>query len=252
MTYMPFADAFARSSGVVTGQSIVQKFGRNPAVGTGAFEHIWYNGGSYNWLTESSTVRIAASGDIADTSAAGAGAQLITLEGLDTNWNEITETLITSGALASTPTTGSFLRVNRAYVSQVGTYGVANTGDVVIETAPGGLIVANIEAAVGQTQLGHYSVPSGKTAYIAAVRLRYSSNKQGNILFYQRPGANVFATPFNPNRVLQTWSEFAGDSHVTFESMIPIEGCSDIWFEAQALSQEGAVDVSFDIILKND
>lgn len=253
MTYQPFTpnDAFSRSSGQVSGTTVVQKFGRNPDVGTAAFEHTWYNGGPYNWLTGSSTLRVQAGGDAADTSA-GAGAREITILGLDSSWNELTETVILSGSSASAPTTGSFLRVNRAFVSKVGTYGSTNVGDVLVETTDAGLVVANIEGGIGQTQLGHYSVPSGMTAYIAVIRLRYSSNKQGNILMYQRQGAEVVVAPFNPNRVLQTWTEFAGESFNLLESMMRIPACSDVWFEAQAISSAGALDVSFDIVLRNE
>jgi hypothetical protein len=61
-----------------------RKFGANPAVGNGAFEDIWYNGGSYTLLTSAETVRVKAGGNAADDSA-GAGARTITVYGLDEN-----------------------------------------------------------------------------------------------------------------------------------------------------------------------
>ena len=90
----------------------VHKFGENPAVGT-TEEDIWFGGGLYNWLQSAATVRIAAGGNAADDSA-GAGAREIQVEGLDSNWDEATELITTNGASASTATSTSFIRVNRA------------------------------------------------------------------------------------------------------------------------------------------
>jgi len=249
MTYSPYQDALLRSRGLVSGTTVQQLFGRNPAVGTVAFEHIWFNGGAYNWLTAASVVRIQAGGDPTDT-AAGAGAREVTIEGLDQNWAEATETLATAGAAASADTTTTFIRINRVYVSQTGTYGVANTGDIIFETNPGALVVANIEALLGQTQLGHYSVPDSKTAFIALVRIVYSSNKDGNIRMMQRERADDVAAPMGSLRILNAWDEFTGEADTrSFEAMIGIPARSDIYFEAKANTSSGSCSVSFDLII---
>ncbi len=248
MTYRPFVDELAYSRGLAEGITVVQKFGKNPNVGTGAFEHVWFNGGAYNWLTAASVVRIQAGGNAADT-AAGAGAREITIEGLDQNWNEATETLATAGAAASADTTTTFIRINRAFVSESGTYGGANVGNIIIETNPGALIVANLEAEIGQTQLGHYSVPDGKMAYLARARVYYSTAKDGSVRLMRRERADDTAVPVGSPRILQAWDEFSGESQRDFLAMTAIPGRSDIYFEAQANTSAGAINVSFDILL---
>lgn len=250
MSYKPFTDAFTRSSGLSSGTMTVQKFGRNSAVGTAAVEHVWANGGAYNWLSGSSVLRIASGGDASDH-ATGAGARQITIEGLDENWDEATETLSTAGVAQSATTTTTFIRLNRAYVSQAGSYSGSNTAAIIIETT-GDLVLANIEAQLGQTQLGHYSVPNGKTAYLANCRVRYASNKTSEVRLYSRYNADIVAAPFGPQRVLQTWSEFSGESVAIFDAMPVITQRSDIYFEVQAITSTGAIDVSFDLIVKDN
>lgn len=251
MTYSPFQDSLLRSRGLVSGISEVQKFGRNPDVGTGAFEHVWFEGGPYNWLTGSLPLRIQVGGNAADT-AAGAGAREIIIEGLDGDWNEVTASLATNGASASADTSVNFVRVNRAYVSEVGTYSSGNTGDITIETNPSGLVVANIEAGLGQTQLAHYSVPAGKTAYISKIRVDYSSNKDGSVRMLQRRQAHYVTSSIRSRRLLQAWDEFTGESLRDYESQIIVPEKSDTWFEAKANTTNGSVDITFDIILVDD
>lgn len=260
MTYFPPISKLDRARGsqpriadpdLVGGQTVVQKFGRNPDVGTTAFEHIWFNGGGYNWLTGSSELRIQAGGDAADT-AAGAGAREIQIEGLDENWDEATELVTTAGASASTETTTKFIRVNRAFVTAVGVYSGSNVDDIKVESVTGSLIVANIEAGLGQTQLGHFSVPNGKSAYLTRITAYYSSNKDGTIRCYRREGADVTTAPFGPDRVIYTWDEVSGEVGHQFDSYPCIPGKSDIYFVAQANNQAASVDVSFDMIIVND
>jgi len=98
----------------------VHKFGRNPSVSTNtAPEDVWAAGGLMVWPTQASTLTIVS--DSANDSAAGSGAQQIRVEGLDENFDEIYE-LVELNGLTSVATLHTFFRVDRAYVTRVGTY----------------------------------------------------------------------------------------------------------------------------------
>lgn len=153
--------------GLIRGASVIHKFGRNPNVG-GAPETIWMHGGTYTYLTSASTVYV--SGADAQDSAAGTGARTVTVQGLDTNYNEIEETLTVDGAVS----TQSFLRVFRAFVASAGSL-QTNKGAVLVSTGAsgGGTVLADIGIigtgttfGLGQTQLALYTIPAGKTGYL--------------------------------------------------------------------------------------
>ena len=91
----PFELQIAR--GQIPGHRHIFKYGYNDAVGATA-EHIWLNGGTYTWSPAASTLSITSS-DAADDGnpATGNGARTVRVEGLDANYNEITEDVILNG-----------------------------------------------------------------------------------------------------------------------------------------------------------
>jgi hypothetical protein len=142
-------------------------YGLNPDVDSGTVpENIWPPGGLFTYPETAQRVRVAAGGNAADT-LAGAGAQKVWVEGLDENWDIITETLETAGASASSYTTQSFLRILDFKVLQTGTYHENNTGDVVLQDEGAGDTWAQISAGAGRAWHGFFSVPRGYMALMS-------------------------------------------------------------------------------------
>ena len=81
------------------------KFGRNTSVGT-TLEDIWDVSANISFLTSAETILVQSSGN--DNGASSTGARTVTIEGLDNDWNEISET-ITTNASVDPETTQSFL-----------------------------------------------------------------------------------------------------------------------------------------------
>jgi hypothetical protein len=244
--------------GVIGERIAFQRFGRNPDVGTGAEEDIWYGpggvGGDYNFLQAASVLRIAAGGNAADD-AAGLGAREITITGLDQNWDQVTETLATAGAGVSANTTNQFIRILRVEVTEAGTYGGDNEGDITVETSPGGINLANLQAGKGVTQLAIASVPRNFTAFLTRVRIYIGgTNKTASVAAYCRPRADVVAPPFGPRFLLAQFDEIAGGTEAQFQlqSYVPIPERSDLWFRGIAQTANAAIDVSFDYVLVAD
>jgi hypothetical protein len=105
-----------------------------------------------------------------DDASAGTGAQTVVVQGLDADYNEVTEIVTLNGQTAVTMT-ASLLRVNYAYVATAGS-GNSAAGDIYIGT---GVVTTGVPATVydiikfdyNDTTTGSYTVPAGYTAFIS-------------------------------------------------------------------------------------
>jgi len=163
------------AAGNIAGVSNVSKFGYNPSVGSVTYESIWEGSNAYPWQTVADQLEVLSS-DANDTSA-GTGARTVELQGLDSSWNPLTETITMNGTSAVT-TTGSFLRIFRARVVTAGT-NLRNEGDITIRdqdtSTTRALITNGATSAMGQTLMAVYTIPAGKTGYV--VNINFSSAK---------------------------------------------------------------------------
>jgi hypothetical protein len=156
-TRIPFDVTVNR--GTVTGWRTFRKFGENPDVDAGT-EEMWPLG-TVRTLPTSAAVASTVSSDAADD-LGSTGAEKIMIEGLDSNYVEVSEEVTLNGVGAVT-TTQTFLRVNRAYITQAGT-GLVNAGNITVSV--GGNAQAYIGAGEGQTLQSSYSVPAGHSVII--------------------------------------------------------------------------------------
>lgn len=245
----PFA--LQLGAGMVPGVEPVYKFGRDPAVSDTEKLVAALPGAYPGFLTAAAAVRVKAGGDAADD-AAGLGAQSVVVVGLDENWERAEETLVTAGASASSPTTTTFIRVFRAYVLDVGTYGAANTGNIELETT-GADSVALIAAGLGQTQLAFYSVPANCKAYIAEWRALTEGTKAVTFTMYQRQGADVVADPFRSPRIVHTFPLAANQSFRAWPAGFKeFPAMTDIYVTAYVATGNSAAVTSFDLLVVDD
>jgi len=237
---------------------VVHKFGSNPATPSGERD-IWLWGAQagagnidYPWPTAAETVRIKSGGNSNDT-AAGSGAREITVAGLDENWAEATETIATNGTSASSATTTTFIRVYRAYVSESGTYGSANTGNIVIENTSSTDVLCAIQATRGQSQLTMYTVPMGYTAYLRELSFSVdtSTNKELTIRMYQRRDADNTSSDIRAPRLVYAADGVSGPQAIEFQSPPSFPGKTDLWFTSQGNSGS-SVSVDYDLWLAVD
>ena len=165
----------AVAKGDFTGYSNVSKFGYNPAVPSTAYESIWEGSNAYPWQTVADQLEVLSSS--ANDTSAGTGARTVEIEGLNSSWNVITETVIMNGTTAVT-TTASFLRIFRARVVTAGT-SLRNEGDITIRdqdtSTTRALITNGPTSSFGQTLMAVYTIPAGKTGYV--VNINFSSAK---------------------------------------------------------------------------
>jgi hypothetical protein len=240
------AESIQVSRGNVLGVDYIHKFGRNPNVG-GAPETIWQTGGLYTYLTSPSTVFV--SSDDADDNPTGNGAQTVTIQGLDANYNVIEATQPVNNLAGTT----EFLRVYRAFVASAGSTGT-NEGDVLISTAAGGggTVLADIGTigtgttyGLGQTQLALYTIPSHCAGYLTRWNVGVGSyNSSATVTLFTRQ-IEAVAGAFRTRDIM----DVPGGFH-TRDYDIPIMLPPKTDVEIRAIGSTGSkISSSFDITL---
>jgi len=241
--------------GLHDGYSLVHKFGFNSAVGT-SLEPIT-SAGVYQ--TPTSTVTLAAISSDADDTAAGAGAQQITVQYLDSTFTEQTDTIEMNGTTETTDTITGVLRVYRVWVSRSGTYATSSTpsqqGTITIRVENAGSTWATIPLAdtgfgAGQSQIAWYTVPSGYTAYILSFFISVDTNQSADIFFFKRENADDTSSPYSG--VMRAQNSYIGVNgvltidHKTNESY---PAMTDIGFLGKAAAN-AEISCEFELLLK--
>ena len=182
-------DPFGTGIGSGTGQQeYVEKFGSNLSVGSD-LETIWEPGGIYEYLTTASVVS-AVSDDAGDIAPGGTGARTIELQGLDADYNLITETIPTGGTGGGASSSQQFLRIYRALVKTAGSTGT-NNGNILIKAGPTTVIsigthgTGGNKEGFGQSQTSVYTVPAGKTGYLTQWSVGSSVYNSGIQAFFK-------------------------------------------------------------------
>lgn len=147
----------AVANGDVPNWETYRKFGMNDAIVAGT--HDMWPKASVRTLPSAAAVVSVSSDNVADDGdPGGTGAWTLTIEGLDADYLEISETITLNGTTAVT-TSASFLRVNRAYVVTAGS-NESNVGE--ITGTIGGDPQFYVEPNEGQTHQVLYTVPANK------------------------------------------------------------------------------------------
>ena len=225
------------AQGLISGTTSNHKFGAVPLMGGNTTGTIWdIDDTFYPWsaLDTPAVVNVERN-DVADNGL------IVTVQGLDTNWDFVEEEITISAAdqLGST----LFRRVNRAFITDTGS---TNAGDIDIEAgAAGGTIVARITEGLGQTLMGAYTIPAGKTAYLLKINTSAQDGKDASGFLYVR------ATDTTTFQIKHTWefSGAAGPYQYNFAVPLVITEKSDIDVRATTRDNNGRYTVSFDILL---
>lgn len=227
------------SNGQMLNTSYIHKFGAVPAMSQNQTGTVWdIDDTLYPW-------------DAFDT--AGAATVLavdptdanhtVTVVGLDSDYNEISEVLTTS---STGPVTGTklFKRIYRAYFTDGGQ--ITNTSDIDIQV--NSTTVARIKANKAQTLMGVYTIPEGYTGYLTkgTATCQAGADATGD-MFVRYFGASTF-------RVGHSFEVAGVGGQYSYDFTIPIEipSKSDIDIRATVRSNNARLTVAFDLILIRD
>jgi hypothetical protein len=155
-------DLFAIASGRIPGHQRIFVAGHNPSVELPGPEDVWPGGGTYAWKQAAGPMEIVSTST--SDAAAGAGARTVEIQGLDANYELLTQVVTLNG---TTPVPiGSLLRVNSAVVRTAGASEM-NVGTLNVRDVGGAAVVRMIvEAGFSRPAQAIYTVPAGKTLFI--------------------------------------------------------------------------------------
>lgn len=259
MSYFGTTDWYERvAQDLVPNYSIIDKWGRNGAVGTTGDAIVSETLAGVFWTpTAASTVRIKAGGNANDT-IAGTGARKIIIQGLDENYEFATETINTNGASASSSTTTTFTRLFRAFVDEVGTYRGLNLGEIILENTAGtsDIITVDFQSGTGTGQSLHcqYSVPANNRVWLLALHYAVDGTKTNDVRLMVTDDISAVAAPFGASRLLV---EFEGvTTDIAYIPPAPfllnkpgIQSPIDIWVEGLVSASTSIVSARMQLLI---
>ena len=214
------------------------KFGFNADVDD-SLETVWAQGGLYSYLASASVLKVSSS-STADTSA-GTGARTVELSGLDTNYDEISETVTLNGQTAVN-TTNEFLRINRMVVRSAGSgeqnAGVIYAGTGTVTTGVPANKYATIAIGDNQTVMALWTVPRGYTAYLLQTDITVATtqnNKYCTVHLVARPDGEVF-------QIKDKFVKAESSVHQAYTIPLKFEEKTDI--EVRAIGDSAGADIA--------
>jgi hypothetical protein len=164
------------SAGIMTEMANVHKFG-SVVTGSGTYDTVWTEGGQYEFPVSAGVVTLV-SNDTQDNPS-GTGAATVVVEGLDSNFDEIQETITLNGTVGVAGTL-SFLRTHRMFVDE----GDTNVGNLTVSI--GSTVTCAIAPGMGQSQVAFYTVPRGKSAFLKQFTATQNKNQENSMRLFQR------------------------------------------------------------------
>jgi len=240
-------DPFNTGIGSGTGQQdYIEKFGANLSVGVD-IETIWEAGGIYEYLTVASTVS-AISDDSGDT-VAGTGARTIEIQGLDSNYNTVTEIISTNGTSSGPASTNEFLRIYRALVKTAGSTGT-NEGQINVNAGSTTVISIGTKGTgvnkegFGQSQTSVYTIPAGKTGYITQWSV-------GSSIYNSGVQAFLMLSEPNDGPIMRTKDIMFLNNYSIKDYKVPLQALEKTDIEVRAYDTSSGIPVStsYNVIL---
>lgn len=218
--------------GKVPGVSGLIRTGFNDTI-TNTPEDVWTIGGQQVFLTAAETMSVAST-DAADTSA-GTGARTVLMEGLDNNFDEISETITLNG---TTPviTVNSYIRLLDMTTITAGS-DASNQGDITATATGSGDPQNQIRTAGNKSLAVQFTVPNGKTALLLSLTFSAGTNDAMIFSLFTRSFGGLF-TIQNVEQIIGSAFDFEAIPYADFSEK------SDIRMIANQLSGGGTTSSS--------
>lgn len=231
---MPFQ--MRASMGHITNGTPVFVYGHNPDVQLSE-ETIWYQGGIYQY--PSSAIQMTVS-----SNDAGVTSQIV-INGLDANYNPISEIITVNGQTPVT-TVNAYLRIQNAYVIANETLQNIYIGTGTVTSGVPATVYERIFNGYNRTESARYTVPAGRTFYITHGTISHGSDSS-NAFMTARLIFRLFGLPFQNSAVVNLNNKFID---FWFDYPVALPERTDI--EARAFcskQQTNALSASFEGLL---
>lgn len=234
-TYEPFELQVAR--GQITGHSTVNIYGFQVSVTTTNIP-IWEVAGAYTYPASAATMKLVST---VNTGQDLSGTTIL-IQGLDSEYNQISETLALTGTTA-VDTVKSYLRINNMSVVS----GVP-TGTITLKNAAGSATYAQINPSIGRSQMSIYTVPAGYTFYLSRIDAYTSANGSTADWVQYR---NVQTSPSGVVTLTQQ-APFVNTYHAQRVMPRPFAEKTDIQLQAKTSANTYAVSIAAEgFLIKN-
>jgi hypothetical protein len=228
-TSEPFELQVAR--GQIPGHRFVHRMARVPQMSINQTGTLWdVNDTVYPWSAWDTAGTIS----VTRASASDADKNVI-ITGLDTDYNEITETITLTAASGNT-SVNSFKRIESVRMNGTS----ANVG--VITVLKGATTVARIVAGVGQSLMGIYTVPAGYTAYLHQGAMTIETGGDATGTFYYR-------TPGDRFLIGHIFEVASSEYHYAFACPLALPEKSDLDVRVFVRTNNSIVTSAYDLVL---
>lgn len=221
--------------GAVEGYSSNNAIG-HASVGT-TYQTVWdCTATKYTWPSTALAMTIVS--DDGNDNSAGTGARTVMVNGLDSNWDEITTAVSLTG-LTPAAIPGTFIRINSAYVVTAGT----NDGALgVLTIASAGTTYACITNGYNRTLMGIFTIPDGYYGIILQGKGSAGAGKDIEIDMYARRFAGLFHLGHHAHI-------YENNYDYVFQAYKVIPPKSDIEVRAKSAAAGAEMSISFDVLL---
>ena len=237
--------SLAIAMGLYTGITHINKFGSIVNVTTDTTEDMWDGGGTYSFPATALMTHLSQTTD--QTAARGS---TWTLEGLDANYVEVTQTKDLDGSDSTTAValTTPLFRINRMYTTDA----LVLTSTVRLHNAGETIDYTDVQTDHNQTLNAIYTVPAGKTAYLTTLEADYiptAAKNPDSVHFhiYQRGAGEGW-------RVIESFGIEAGGGGFirNFNPYVKITEKTDIRITVKPEAKDAHAHASFDLILTDN
>jgi hypothetical protein len=241
--------AYARGGAVtesdVLNSYLIDKSGSTETLGTSpaTMVTVWDEGGLYPWTTfTGSGAHIFVASATDDPKMRGVA---ITIEGLDSNYNLISEvvTMDASDTTTVQETTQNFYRIVNAIVTGTNTNSIPNDYDITFKYgSSGGTVVAKILATYGATQSCTYTIPAGYQAFILSVNGSSGQQDEITTMIWKRPFNSAWSQ-------VKTFKFISGSFDHNMRTPLVFNEKTDIEIRAYALVESSRIGTEFQLLL---
>lgn len=226
------------SKGHIPGHRFSRRFGDLETVSTD-WQDIWIPGGDYVYPSTAGLVNVSST-DIDDT-AGGSGARTLFIQGLDSNYNILNETITLNGQ-TNVSSVNQYLRVWRCDVRLSGAH---NSNEGTISITQHSILLGVIEPDDGRCQSALYTVPNGYTAYLIDM---YCTSSEDKDIEYE-----VALMPYNQSwRTIKEINTYRESYQHKFMCPIQFNAKTEIRMRAKAGSSSGEVGAGYILLLVQD
>tara|TARA_R110000824_G_scaffold26604_2_gene91172 strand:+ start:3274 stop:4050 length:777 start_codon:yes stop_codon:yes gene_type:complete len=240
---MPFIEPKLEiAKGNYTNHSHIYQIGINEAVSTD-WESFWSEGGIYPTSSiEVSTNLLHVSSSANEDTLEGVGARTITIEGLDANYNVVTETLNLQGKIAVS-SSNNLIAINNAHVATGGPRQQSGSLFLCLSGSSTNLLIGTIDNEYRRLMQSHYTVPAGNKAYLQHVNCNVAvTSSAAEFAIFQRASGSIY----RPSTINTTF----GDAIVTnTNSSLTFDEKTEIDLRIKSLGSAGIATGQFSLIL---